>query len=83
MTTHPQICLPVLLSGLCLGVLVATAWAHHPLSRLGTGGDWPWPQLWFLGVCVLGVVFAVTWAVFAFSDRRQRTHSAERASARR
>jgi hypothetical protein len=58
-------------------------WAHHPLPRPAPGGNVPRPLLWFLGACVFGLVFAVTWAILAFSERRPRPPSSERTSSHR
>jgi heme/copper-type cytochrome/quinol oxidase subunit 2 len=61
----------------------AVARAHHPTPASHPGAEGAWPLLLLLGACVFIVVFAATWAVFSFFERRQQLRSGEREPSRR
>jgi hypothetical protein len=61
----------------------AVARAHHPTPQAHAGAEGAWPLLWLLGAGVFIAVFAATWALFSFFERRQRLGSGEREPTRR
>jgi hypothetical protein len=82
--TRPISVLQLVVAGGLGGVLFPmAAWGHHPILRPQSGGERPWALLWFLGACLFMIVFIVTWAVFSFLERHQRSGAGKRESSRR
>jgi hypothetical protein len=63
--------------------IAAVARAHHPTPQAHTGAEGAWPLLWLLGAGVFIAVFAATWALFSFFERRQRLGPGGREPTRR